>query len=100
VLSIADQYNITHSKNQEWLAAGKVELRGGNGSAFTDWWDNGGGAAVVFAGRQLGDWEQWADQHRALRAQVCGSTISGPALRHLYTLVYADWPAYLRPDPW
>jgi hypothetical protein len=100
VLRSAERYNAAQVKTQRWLAGRKIEVTPGNGSAMTDWWDNGGGAAVVFAGQQLGDWQEWAALHRKLPAQVCGAAISGAALQRLYGQVYAQWPAERNDDPW
>jgi hypothetical protein len=100
VRSSAEQYNASHPKSQEWLTGGKVQLTPANGSGFTDWFENGGGAAVTLGGQQLSDWQQWAASHGELPAQVCGSTVPGAAVRKLYAQVYAHWPSMLSDDPW
>ena len=46
-LHSAQQYNAGHPKSQQWLFGTVVELTGANGSGFTDWFNNGGGAAVT-----------------------------------------------------
>ena len=96
----AEQYNASHPKSQQWLADGQVELTAANGSAFTDWFDNGGGGAVTLGGQQLSAWQQWAADHDQLPAHVCGTTISGVSARQLYVRVYAHWPSMLSNDPW
>ena len=97
--SSAEQYNATQPKNQRWLFGNRVELTNTDASAFTDWFQNGGGAVVV-GGQTIGAWPRWADNHRQLPARVCGTAVTGGAIRHLYAQVYAHWPASLRNDPW
>ncbi len=100
VRSSAEHYNASHPKGQQWLAGGRIELTAANDSGFTDWFQNGGGAAVIFGGKQLGAWQQWAADHDMLPAQVCGSTVPTAAARHLYDQIYASWPSMLTDNPW
>lgn len=99
LLSSAQKHNSAN-KGQAFLRGRKVEPTNHNGSAFTDWWDNAGGAAVKFSGRELGDWEQWAADHYKLSPQVCGTTIEGTALKRLYTQLYVHWAGELNNDSW
>ncbi len=99
VSSSAQKYNAGQPKSQQWLTGVTVELTSPNGSAFNDWFENEG-AAVTLGGEQLGSWQQWAADHDGLPAQVCGSAVSGTALKQLYARIYAHWPSMLSTDPW
>ena len=55
---------------------------------------------MVFGGQPIGDWPRWAATNRKLPAQVCGTAITGAAVRRLYSQVYRRWPAQLSHDPW
>ena len=94
----AQKYNASQPKQQRWLTGTTVELTGANGSAFTDWYQNSGGAVVV-GGRPFSAWPMWAANHDQLPAQVCGTTIKAPAVRKVYAQVYAHWPAPHPSDP-
>lgn len=100
VLGSAEQYNATHPQGMRWLAGTRIELTGANGSNFTDWFENAGGAAVILGGQQLGSWQEWAADHDTLPAKVCGTVIAGAAVRHLYAQIYARWSAMANNDPW
>lgn len=99
VSSSAQKYNASQPKTQQWLTGDKVQLTNASDGAFTDWFENEG-TAITLGGQQLGDWQQWAENHDELPAQVCGSTVSGAALRQLYAQVYSHWPGMLGNDPW
>ena len=71
-----------------------------NGSAFTDWFENGGGGAITLGGQQLSEWQQWAANHGELPAQVCGSAVSGGGRPAAVRAGYAHWPSMLGNDPW
>jgi len=100
VLNSAGQYNAGHPKGQQWLADGKVKLTAANDSGFTDWFANGGGAAVTLGGEQLSAWQQWAADYDMLPAQVCGTTVPATSARQLYDQIYANWPSMLSANPW
>lgn len=100
VLGSAEQYNATHPQGLRWLTGTRVELSYANGSNFTDWFENAGGAAAVLGGEPLGTWQQWAADQDMLPAKVCGTAIVGASVRHLYAQVYAHWSAMAKDDPW
>jgi hypothetical protein len=100
VRSSAEKYNASQPKDQQWLSGTAVEMKAANGSAFTDWLDNGGGGTITLGGQQLSNWPMWAANHDALPTQVCGTAVSGAAVRQLYTKVYAHWPSMLASNPW
>jgi hypothetical protein len=100
VRTSAEKYNASQPTDQQWLNGANVEMTPVNGTAFTDWFDNGGGGMITLGGQQLTEWPMWAANHGELPAQVCGTAISGTAVRQLYNQVYAKWPSMLSSNPW
>lgn len=100
VRTSAEKYNASQPKDQQWLHGADVQMTPVNGSAFTDWFDNGGGGSITLGGQQLTQWPMWAANHGELPAQVCGTALAGAAVRQLYKQVYANWPSMLSNNPW
>lgn len=96
VISSAEQYNHSRPGSQRWLQGTAIRLTAGNGSGFTDWYQNAPnfplGGKDLFSG-----WVRTATDQDKLPQAVCGPGVSA---RQLYDQVYAQWPSMKNANPW
>lgn len=96
VISSAERYNHAHPASQRWLHDTAIRLTAGNGSGFTDWYQNAPNFSV--GGKDLfSGWARTAADQDMLPQAVCGPGVSA---RQVYDQVYAQWPSMKNANPW
>jgi hypothetical protein len=67
------------SGSPSWLRNGNIVITAGTAAKFSAWYRGNSGISV--AGKTLAEWTQWAAANDKLPPEVCGSSVSAPALQ-------------------